>query len=176
MAGLTAIGPRSVALAYALAIRLVQRRAVRNDLDDGLESGRLLAAFRVQVSGRPTPRVILDRHARRERHRLFLEAADVELVDRGLLVDQLALLLQDVLVVIDDLDKARVGAEQVIALGAAGGPASGFAAVGGATFGNGCGFCASNAHTATSGHIIIIINGRDDDTSRVLHGAPGPPR
>ena len=69
----------------------------RHDLDDRLEPRRLGAALRVQISHRPGPRVVLDRHARRKRHRLLPEPADLEHVNRRLIEDQLAALLQRVL-------------------------------------------------------------------------------
>ena len=71
-----------------------QLRHDRHDLNDRLEARRL--ARRASGSGSPAtaPRVVLHRHARRKRHRLFPEAADVEHVDRRLLVDELAALFQ----------------------------------------------------------------------------------
>ena len=92
----------------------------RDDLNDGPEARRLGAALRVEIAGRARPRVVLDRHARRKRHRLLPEAPDLEHVDRRLVEDQLAALLQHVLVVVDDLRERRVGAEEVVALAAAG--------------------------------------------------------
>src|SRR3954468_3172510 len=72
---------------------LVQRGGRGHDLNDRLEPRGLRAAPGVQVPGRSAPRIVLHAHARREGHRLFLVAPDVELVDRRFLVDQLALLL-----------------------------------------------------------------------------------
>src|SRR5918993_3070882 len=72
-----------------------------DDLDDGPEPRGLRAALRIEIAGGSAPRIVLDRHARREGHRLFSEAADVELMDARRLVDQLAPLLEDRLVVVD---------------------------------------------------------------------------
>ena len=63
---------------------------------------------------------VLDRHARRKRHRLFVEPADVELVRRRHVEDELALLLQHVPVVRHEVRERRGRSEQVVALAAAG--------------------------------------------------------
>ena len=85
------IGLMEVALAITSALRR-RRLAGRDDLNDGREALRLRAALRVGIARRPAPRVVLDRHARRKRHRLFAEAADLELVRRRRLEQLVALL------------------------------------------------------------------------------------
>ena len=75
--------------------------------------------FGIQIAGGAAPRVVLHRHARRKRHRLFPEPADVESWMAGS-SKQIALLLQHRPVVVDDFAEAGVGAEQVIALAVAG--------------------------------------------------------
>ena len=79
----------------------------RHDLNDGREPGRLAAGLRVRIALRDLRLVVLDRHARRKRHRLFAEPADVELVRRRRVEDQLALLLQHVAVVRHQVDERR---------------------------------------------------------------------
>src|SRR5688572_3974577 len=66
----------------------------RHDLDDGFESRGLRAALRIEKSLRPAPRIVLDRHAWRERHRFFPEAPDVEHVNGGHFEHELAALFQ----------------------------------------------------------------------------------
>ena len=99
---------------------VASHHGIRNDLDDGLEPGRLLAAVGVEIPGRAAPGVVLHRHARRERHRVFPEFPEVELMDRGPLVDELPALFEHRPVVVDDVGEGRVGAEQVVALSLSG--------------------------------------------------------
>ena len=66
----------------------------RHDLNDRRKARRLAAGLGVRVALRHLRLEVLDRHARRKRHRLLAEPADVELVRRRRVEDELALLLQ----------------------------------------------------------------------------------
>ena len=92
----------------------------RHDLNDRREPRRLAARLRIRVALRHVRLKVLDRHARRKRHRVFVELADVELVRGWHVEDQLALLLQRVPVVRHQIEKRRGRTEEVIALAAAG--------------------------------------------------------
>ena len=86
----------------------------------GRKAGGLAAGRRVRKPLRHVRLKILDRHARRKRHRVFVEPADVEFVRRRHVVDQVALLLQHAPVVRDEIHERRGRSEQVVALPAAG--------------------------------------------------------
>src|SRR5439155_982418 len=79
----------------------------RDDLNDRLEARGLSAGLRVRVALRHFRLKILDRHARRERHHVFVVLPDVEFMSGWRLEHELALLLQDVPVVRHELEEPR---------------------------------------------------------------------
>src|SRR5215831_14654351 len=97
-----------------------RRRRNRHYLNDRREPGWLTARFRIRIALRDVRLKILDRHARREGHRVFVELADVELVGRRHFVHQLASLLQRRPVVVHKIDEGTCRAEQIVPLAAAG--------------------------------------------------------
>src|SRR5438132_9875513 len=89
-----------------------------HDLNDRRKACRRAAGFRVRISLRYFGLIILDRDARRKRHRVLVVLADVEFVRRRRVVHELALLLERCAVIDDDVDKRRRGSEDVISLAA----------------------------------------------------------
>src|SRR5262249_2125533 len=78
------------------------------------------AALGVRVALRDLGLEVLDRDARRKRHRLLAVPSDIELVGRRNFVHELASLFQHCTVVGDQFHEGRGAAEDVVALSAAG--------------------------------------------------------
>ena len=82
----------------------------RDDLNDAGEARRRPVLLRIGIARRSAVGVVLDRHARRERHRFVAEPRRLELVRRRRFEELIALLLQHRLVIRDQLrvrDRAR---------------------------------------------------------------------
>ena len=76
--------------------------------------------MRVQVTSASIPRVVLDGHAGRKRHRLFPKAPDLEHVCRRRIEHKRAAHLQYRLVILHECRKRQFAAEQVVTLAVAG--------------------------------------------------------
>ena len=94
-------------------------RAAGHQLNDSFEPGWLTAG-RVQIAIRTVPRVVLDRHARREGHLVLAEAPDLEHVCGGPVEHAVSAFIEDDGVVAHHLLEAGVGPEQIEPLATAG--------------------------------------------------------
>ena len=92
----------------------------RDDLDDAGETHRRPVFLGIGIACRPAVGVVLDRHARRERHRFVAEPRRLELVGRRRFEELIALLLQHRLVIRDQLRVRDRAPKNVEALPAAG--------------------------------------------------------
>src|SRR5688500_7790064 len=91
-----------------------------DNLNDGREARRLAVSLRIHVAGTAVPRVVLDRHSRRKRHRLFSEAPDFEYMRGGRVEHKGPSGFQRALVILHQFGEAQLASEQVVALAAAG--------------------------------------------------------